>query len=179
MSLFVTVWTAAILGSDFGHPQRGDVAVFKLPTDTNVDSVKRIVGLPGDKIQMIHGQLYINGRSVLRRQVDDYVYQEEGRAVILMHRYIESLPRGPGEKPLDHPIIKVGDEGPLDNTPVYEVPDGHYFVLGDNRDNSQDSRVMSAVGFVPAENLVGRADIIFYSASDSKMRSNRLFTAIH
>ena len=147
-------------------PERGDVAVFKLPTDTSTDYIKRIVGLPGDKVQMIHGQLFINNQMVPRRQVDDYLYQEGGQ-VVLMHQYIESLPRGPGEPPLDHPIIKVGDEGPLDNTAVYEVPQGYYFAMGDNRDNSQDSRVVSAVGFIPGENLVGRAQFLFFSTDGS------------
>jgi signal peptidase I len=150
----------------FHGPERGDVVVFKLPTDTSTDYIKRIVGLPGDKVQVIHGQLFINGQMVPRRQVDDYVYQE-GDAVVLMHQYIESLPRGPDEAPLDHPIIKIGDDGPLDNTAVYEVPEGDYFAMGDNRDNSQDSRVMSAVGFIPAENLVGRAQFLFFSTDGS------------
>ena len=86
---------------------------------------------------------------------------------IVLHQYIEALPRGPGEAPLEHPIIKVGDNGPLDNTPVYEVPQGHYFAMGDNRDNSQDSRVLSAVGYVPAENLVGKAQFLFFSTDSS------------
>jgi signal peptidase I len=151
---------------EFHKPQRGDVVVFKLPTDTSTDYIKRIVGLPGDKIQVTHGQLFINGQMVPRRQVDDYLYQEGG-AVVLMHEYIESLPRGPNEAALDHPIIKIGDDGPLDNTAVYEVPEGDYFAMGDNRDNSQDSRVMSAVGFIPAENLVGRAEFLFFSTNGS------------
>jgi signal peptidase I len=145
-------------------PHRGDVAVFKYPPDPSVDYIKRIVGLPGDKVQMIHGQLFINGQMIPRRQVDDYVYQEGGQ-VELMHQYIESLPRGPGEQPLDHPIIKTGDDGPLDNTPVYEVPPDHYFAMGDNRDNSEDSRVMSVVGFIPAENIVGKAQFLFFSTN--------------
>ena len=120
----------------FSHlPERGDVAVFKLPTDPSTDYIKRIVGLPGDHIQVRHGNLYINEQLVPRRAIDDYVYEESGT------------------------------NGPLDNTPVYEVPPGHYFAMGDNRDNSQDSRVLSAVGYVPAENLVGRAQFLFFSTT--------------
>lgn len=173
----------------FHGPSRGDVVVFKLPTDTSIDYIKRIVGLPGDKVQMIHGQLFINGQMVPRRQVEDYVYQEGG-AVVLMHQYIESLPRAPGETPLEHPIIKIGDDGPLDNTAVYEVPEGDYFAMGDNRDNSQDSRVMSAVGYIPSENLVGRAQFLFFSTDGSAawwevwkwpfaIRYWRLFNGLH
>jgi signal peptidase I len=147
-------------------PQRGDVVVFKLPTDTSTDYIKRVVGLPGDHIQMRHGELYINDQLVPRRPADDYVYQE-GPSTIVFHRYIESLPRGPGKPPLEHPIIKIGNNGPLDNTPVYDVPPGHYFGMGDNRDNSQDSRVLSAVGYIPAENLVGRAQFLFFSTDGS------------
>src|SRR5260370_35655768 len=77
-------------------------------------------------------------------------------------KYVERLRRGPGQPPLEHPIIKVGDNGPLDNTPVYDVPPDHYFAMGDNRDNSQDSRVLSAVRHVPAENLVGKGQFLFY-----------------
>jgi signal peptidase I len=101
---------------------------------------------------------------VPRREIDDYVYEENDTRVPL-HQYIESLPRGPGEPALEHQIIKVGNNGPLDNTPVYEVPPDHYFAMGDNRDNSQDSRVLSAVGYVPAENLVGRAQFLFFSTT--------------
>src|SRR6266852_774297 len=98
----------------FSHPpQRGDVAVFKLPNDTSTDYIKRIVGLPGDHIQMRHGELYINDQLVPRRPAEDFVY-EEGGSMMLLHQFVESLPRGPGEPPLEHPIIKVGDNGPLD-----------------------------------------------------------------
>jgi len=150
---------------EFHKPERGDVAVFKLPTDTSTDYIKRIVGLPGDKIQMVHGQLFINGQMVPRRQVEDCLSPDGGTT--LMHQYIESLPRGPSEPPLEHRIIKIGDDGPLDNTAVYEVPQGYYFAMGDNRDNSQDSRVISAVGYIPAENLVGRAAFLFFSTDGS------------
>jgi signal peptidase I len=150
----------------FSHgPQRGDVTVFKLPTDTSTDYIKRIVGLPGDQIQLRHGELYINDQPVPRHP-DASCRSDEADAgipVALQQGYRESLPRGPGQAPVEHCIIKVGDDGPLDNTPVYEVPPDHYFGMGDNRDNSQDSRVLSAVGYIPAENLVGRAQFIFFS----------------
>jgi len=162
----------------FHQPQRGDVAVFKLPTDTSTDYIKRIVGLPGDKIQMIHGNLFLNGQMVPRRQIEDYVYQE-GDQMLVEHQYIESLPRGPGEPPLDHPIIKIGDDGMLDNTAVFEVPPGYYFAMGDNRDNSQDSRVLSAVGYIPAENFVGPAAIIYFSKNGAAPRFGRIFRAVH
>lgn len=150
---------------EFHQPERGDVAVFKLPTDTSTDYIKRIIGLPGDKVQMIHGNLFINGQMVPRRQIEDCLSPEGGTT--LMRQYIESLPRGPGEPPLEHRIIKRPEGSLLDDTPVYEVPQGYYFAMGDNRDNSQDSRVMSAVGFIPAENLVGRAAFLFFSTDGS------------
>src|SRR6201985_568211 len=103
----------------FSHmPHRGDVTVFKLPTDPSTDYIKRIVGLPGDHIQMRHGQLYINDQQVNRKPAGDYIYEEGGTSIVL-HRYIEELPRGPNEAPYEHPIIKIGDNGPLDNTQVY------------------------------------------------------------
>jgi len=148
-----------------GTPERGDVAVFKLPTDPSTDYIKRIVGLPGDKIQMRHGNLYINEQLVPRRQIEDYLYEEGGSAVLLQ-QYVEALPRKDAP-PRDHPIVKVGNNGPLDNTPVYEVPAGYYFAMGDNRDNSQDSRVLSAVGYIPTENLVGKAQFLFFSTDGS------------
>jgi signal peptidase I len=174
---------------EFHKPQRGDVVVFwnPLAKPEPADFIKRLVGLPGDKVQMIHGQLFINGQMVPRRQVDDYVYPESAQ---VEHQYIESLPRGPDEPPLEHPIIKVGDDGPLDNTAVYEVPEDHYFAMGDNRDNSEDSRVMSVVGFIPAENIVGKAQFIFFSTDGSAawwqvwgwpfaIRYSRLLHGIH
>ncbi len=146
----------------FHSPERGDVVVFKLPTDNSTDYIKRVIGLPGDSIQMKSGILYINDKAVPRRRIGDYLYQEGDGAVIPMKQYIETLPNG-----RQHRIIKIGDDGPLDNTPLYQVPPGDYFMMGDNRDNSQDSRVLSAVGYVPAENLIGRAQFIFFSTDGS------------
>ena len=146
----------------FRPPKRGDVVVFKLPTDNSTDYIKRVIGLPGDHIQMKSGNLYINDQLVSRKRIQDYLYQEGSGTVIPLTQYIETLPNG-----VQHRIIKMGDNGPLDNTQVYDVPPGEYFMMGDNRDNSQDSRVLSAVGYVPAENLVGRAQFIFFSTDGS------------
>jgi len=152
-------------------PERGDVIVFKLPTDTSTDYIKRIVGLPGDHIQVRHGELYINDQQVPRKEDRSCIDKEAGPFVVQVG-YRESLPRAAGAPPLEHCIIKEypnsrGEDGPLDNTPVYNVPAGHYFAMGDNRDNSQDSRVLSAVGYIPAENLVGQAEFIFFSTDGS------------
>jgi signal peptidase I len=148
------------------RPQRGDVAVFKLPTDPSVDYIKRIIGLPGDRVQMRHGELYINDQLVPRGPFGEYLY-EEGPSVVVLKQYLEALPRGPAMPPKEHRIIEVSNDGPLDNTPVYTVPPDHYFAMGDNRDNSQDSRVLSAVGYIPAENLVGKAQFLFFSTDGS------------
>jgi signal peptidase I len=137
-------------------PRRGDIAVFTLPKDNRTDYVKRIVGLPGDIVQMRDGVLYLNGEAVPRRPIDDYSLRSEG-STVLMHQYVETLPDG-----ASHRIVKIGDQGPLDNTPAFTVPAGQYFVLGDNRDNSLDSRVMSQFGYVPATNLVGRVYVVYW-----------------
>ncbi len=145
-------------GRIFGSvPNRGDVAVFKLPRDTSIDYIKRIIGLPGDRIQMKEGQLYINGERVERQPVGPFLADESGQRVELKE-YIETLPNG-----VRHPILKASDGEPLDNTQEYHVPEGYVFAMGDNRDNSLDSRVLNAVGFVPIENLVGKAQMIFFS----------------
>jgi signal peptidase I len=142
----------------FTEPKRGDVVVFKLPRDPSVDFIKRIVGLPGDRIQMKSGLLYINDVPVKRERIEPYFYTEGSRTMTYI-QYIETLPNG-----VSHRIIHIGDDLPLDNTGVFSVPPGHYFAMGDNRDNSADSRdPSSGVGYVPAENLVGRAEFIFFS----------------
>ena len=153
------VFSGRILAST---PKRGDIAVFKLPRDGATDYIKRVIGLPGDKIQMIDGRLYINGIITPRELIAPYVAPDAfGRDGEVAH-YKETLPGG-----VTHEIIeRDGDKGFLDNTQVFEVPQGHYFMMGDNRDNSTDSRVApenSGVGYVPFENFVGRAEIIFFS----------------
>jgi signal peptidase I len=152
-------------------PERGDVVVFKLPTDPSTDYIKRIVGLPGDHIQVRHGELYINDQLVPRKDDPSCIDREAG-PFIVQQGYRESLPRASGGGSVAHCIIKEfgfsgREDGPLDNTPVYDVPVGHYFAMGDNRDNSQDSRVLSAVGYIPSENLVGQAQFIFFSTDGS------------
>jgi signal peptidase I len=141
-------------------PQRGDILVFKLPTDTSTDYIKRVIGLPGERIQVINGQLYINGEKVKREVMPMVRIEENGRTVTLQ-QYKETLPGG-----AEHIIYEEGNNMPLDNTPVYTVPPGHYFMMGDNRDNSRDSRDMALVGFVPFENIVGRADFLFFSVEE-------------
>lgn len=141
------------------EPERGDVAVFKLPTDTSKDYIKRIIGLPGDEIQVKGGVLHINGKPVERERVGDFVDYAPSGNVRRVARYIETLPNGKR-----HYIMEDdGDNGFADNTPVYRVPEGHYFAMGDNRDNSQDSRFLDKVGYIPRENLVGRAEFLFFS----------------
>ena len=149
-------------GRIFGRmPERGDVAVFKLPKDNRTDYIKRVVGLPGDRVQVIGGVLHINGQPV-RRQADGTVVDSEWGRAIEVRRYIETLPNG-----RRHFIAEQTDSGALDNTREFLVPEGHLFMMGDNRDNSQDSRVMDAVGFVPIVNLVGRAEFLFFSIDDT------------
>src|SRR5499433_1539118 len=139
-------------GRIFGaEPQRGDVAVFRLPKDESIDYVKRVIGLPGDRIQMIDGLLRINGVPVKRQRIADFIDDENGGAE-RVRRWRETLPNGVSYEALD-----LEDNGFLDNTEEYLVPPGHYFMMGDNRDNSADSRVPSAVGYVPFENLIGKA----------------------
>jgi len=163
-------------------PERGDVVVFKLPTDNRTDYIKRIIGLPGDRIQVTGGVLHVNDQPVMRERVGDYVRHMASGTVVRDPRYVETLPNG-----RRHTIIETqGDFGPRDETRVYTVPQDHFFAMGDNRDSSLDSR-FSDVGFVPKENLVGRAEFLFFSIEGSAwkvwtwptaIRFDRLFSGI-
>jgi len=141
-------------------PERGDVIVFRLPRDVSVTYVKRVIGLPGDRIRMSGGQLYINDVLVPRREDGTITADYHGQDRVFA-KYIESLPDGRA-----HVIQKLPGRNALDDTPEFTVPARHFFMMGDNRDDSLDSRVAAergGVGFVPEENLLGRADVVLFS----------------
>jgi signal peptidase I len=166
------------------QPKRGDVVVFRLPKDDTIDYIKRVIGLPGDKIQMINGVLNINGQPIKREHIADFIDTDENGRTRHIRRWKETLPNG-----VSYTTLDLMDNGYYDNTDVYTVPPGHYFMMGDNRDNSTDSRVQSAVGYVPFENIIGRAEIIFFSVGEGEhawqiwrwpwsVRWGRLFTLV-
>jgi len=174
-------------------PHRGDVAVFRFTKDTSIDYIKRIVGLPGDVIQMRMGRLYLNGQEVPREPEGEYVAIDEHRTHMEGDRYREILPGSGGHGPVAHDILKLTDEGGKNDTPEYVVPPGYFFAMGDNRDDSADSRFMGDepqdLGFVPMENLVGQAKWIFMSVDGAhpfwqfwywpaEIRWNRLFMGV-
>jgi signal peptidase I len=151
------------------EPKRGDVAVFKQPTNVSIDFIKRVIGMPGDEIQVIHGILYINGQPIPKKRIDDFVAVDDDGTTKASPRFEETLPNG-----VRYTVLDTVDEGPADNTRIFKVPAGHYFMMGDNRDNSTDSRFPS-VGYVPFENFVGRADLIFFSAAIDEPGNCRRF----
>jgi signal peptidase I len=171
-------------------PVRGDVVVFKWPKDNSTDYIKRVIGLPGDKIRMINGLLHINGVAVKKEIIDRKDIQAgagyRDRAV----RYRETLPNGVSFVTQE---LEVFGSTLGRNTPEFAVPQGHYFMMGDNRDNSSDSRIPvseGGVGFVPFDNIEGRANIIFFSIEEGvagwqiwnwplAVRGSRLLTGIH
>jgi signal peptidase I len=169
-------------GRIFGRaPKRGDVVVFESPTGSGEILIKRVIGLPGDKVQLVGGQLYINGQIVPRVAEGSYVDDSDGGPVVAQ-KFAETLPGGKV-----HDILKLTDDGFANNTPVYMVPADNLFVMGDNRDNSEDSRFMDGpVGYVPEENVLGPAVLILGSIAmqeparwPGKLRWSRFFRAMH
>lgn len=164
-------------------PKRGDIAVFRLPTDPSVNYIKRIIGLPGDTIQVLDGVVYLNDQPIEKTASGSF-HDEDNQLEI--KEFTEQLPTKDGRRQAITVLDQVPDSV-KDNTDVYAVPAGHYFMMGDNRDNSQDSRFQSEVGYVPEENLVGKAQMIFFSVSQpiwevwnwpSSIRLNRFFHKI-
>ncbi len=194
------LFSGRILANDV---KRGDVIVFKLPRDGRTDYIKRVIGLPGDRIQLRNSVVYINDVPVKRERVEDFTFEETPNAtcrdrpeyrkigsgaIVTCHypQYRETLPDGVNYMTLD---LVPGHS--FDNTRVYTIPDGHYFAMGDNRDNSLDSRrpMSEGVGYIPFENLVGRAEMLFFSTDGNAkfwqpwkwfqaMRYNRFFDSL-
>lgn len=147
-------------------PKRGDIVVFKFPKDNKTDYIKRVIGLPGETVQMKNGRLYINDKLMERKPVGRYVISEYTPFVQDFAEYIETLPEGQ-----THRIIEHSDSvNTVDDTPKFVIPEGHYFMMGDNRDNSNDSR--KDVGMVPFENIEGKARFLFYSHDDTAVWYN-------
>lgn len=167
-----------------GTPERGEVAVFRNEI-TNEDYIKRIIGLPGDTIQMRDGRLYINDTLVERERIGEVTDTDSSTRALPVTVYLETLPNGS-----QHTIQEITDDGPLDDTAAYVVPAGHYFMMGDNRDRSQDSRVLNMVGYVPFDSFIGKAEARFFSIEDNippwqlwewpaNVRWDRMFQFIH
>ena len=162
-------------------PKRGDVVVFKTPEDNRTDYIKRIIGLPGDKIMIIDGKIILNGNPINRKKMNDFIDNDKNVLVKRVRKYKEY------HENIEFEILDIKDNGIVDNTELFVVPEGNFFVMGDNRDNSQDSR-FKTVGFIPFENLVGRARFIFFSLENSRfleiwkwpkaIRGNRIFKTI-
>ena len=143
-------------------PERGDVVVFKTPENNRTDYIKRVIGLPGDKIEIKNGIIFINGSEILRKKLNDFIDTDNKTSNKRVRMYNEYF----FNKEIN--ILDITDNGIADNTQLFNVPENHFFVMGDNRDNSQDSRFISTVGFVPFENLVGKAQFIFFSLENAR-----------
>ena len=174
-------WNGRIMGN---APQRGDIAVIR-PVPQSENYVKRVIGLPGDQIQMVDGRLTINGEAVEREQVGNTVDRDSTGVDIPVIEYRETLPNG-----VSYVTQEISDNAQFDSTDVYTVPPGHYFMMGDNRDRSLDSRSLTAVGYVPFENFVGKAEWRFFSITDNippwqiwrwpgNVRFDRMFTSVY
>ena len=138
-------------------PKRGDLVVFKTPADNRTDYIKRLIGMPGDTIQFVKGSILINNKNILRKKIESKKIIRCGNFLLETNIYIETLPNG-----IEH-LVAYKKKGSLQNTKVFKVPENHYFLLGDNRDCSKDSRYIDSVGYVNILNLVGKAKLIFFS----------------
>ena len=168
----------------FNEPERGDVVVFKTPADNRTDYIKRLIGLPGDTIQFINGDVYLNDNQILKTKINKSIKIFCGNAINETNVYEEKLPNGVKFKTAYH------KNGSFQNSDKFKVPKDHYFFLGDNRDCSKDSRYLGSVGYVSKDNLVGKARILFFSSDyrigsifkfwkwKSIMRFNRFFKII-
>lgn len=156
----INYFEGRIWGSE---PKLGDVAVFRPVTAPDTDFIKRVVGLPGDRVQMKEGILYINDVPSTLEQIEDFETVDDDGTILHSKQYLETLPNG-----VKHKILKKEPfgEGRYDNTPVFHVPVGHYFMVGDNRDGSNDSRAQTTVGFIPYDNLIGNAKFVFFATGD-------------
>jgi len=143
-------------------PDRGDVVVFKTPENNRTDYIKRVIGLPGDKIEIKNGIIFINGSEILRKKLNDFIDTDNNASNKRVRMYNEYFLNQ------DIKVLDITDSGIADNTRLFRVPEKHFFVMGDNRDNSQDSRFINTVGFIPYENLVGKAQFIFFSLENSR-----------
>ena len=162
-------------------PKRGDVVVFKTPQDNRTDYIKRVIGLPGDKVKIINGQIFLNNKLVVRKKMKDFIDRDKYAQTKRARKYKEYLDN------LTFDVLDIMDNGIVDNTELFVVPEDYFFVMGDNRDNSQDSR-FKTVGFIPVNNLVGKARFIFFSLENSRfleiwkwpnaIRGSRIFSAI-
>lgn len=174
-------WNGRVFGN---APDRGDVVVFR-PVPQRDNYVKRVIGLPGDQIQVVNGILHINGEPVERERIGTGVDRDSTGVELPIIYYRETLPNG-----TTHTIQEISDNAQFDNTGVYTVPPGHYFMMGDNRDRSLDSRSLSSVGYVPFENFIGKAEWRFFSINDNippwqiwrwpgNVRWDRMFTSVY
>ena len=162
-------------------PSRGDIVVFKTPQDNRTDYIKRVIGLPGDKIKIINGQINLNENKILRKKINDFIDNDHNTSAKRVRMYDELHDN------YSFKVLDIMDNGIADNTKLFSVPEGYFFVMGDNRDNSQDSR-FSNVGFIPSENIIGKAQFIFFSLENSRfleiwkwptsIRYNRIFKKI-
>jgi signal peptidase I len=138
-------------------PKRGDLVVFKTPADNRTDYIKRLIGMPGDTIQFVEGEIFINNEKILRKKIENIKIIRCGNFLLETNSYIETLPNGKKH------IAVYKKKGSLQNSKIFKVPVNHYFLLGDNRDCSKDSRYLDSVGYVNNLNLVGQAKLIFFS----------------